>query len=137
MSQSHHLGSAALTWWQTLYSSTPSEPKSIPVVEKKAAEVEGGRISTSTGSVDVTPKPGDMRDIRNTEKPALEDVPKSVRVPPGLDEFMQPVREGNEWMLQCVKCHNQGKKMFTSTMHDMIMHCQAWHGLPSSLKGES
>jgi len=120
-----------------LYSSTPSEPKSIPVVEKKAAEVEGGRISTSTGSVDVTPKLGDMRDIRNTEKPALEDVPKSVRVPPGLDEFMQPVREGNEWMLQCVKCRNQSKKMFTSTIHDMIMHCRAWHGLASSLTHSS
>jgi len=121
----------------SLYSSTPSEPESTPFDEKKPDRVEGAQNSTSTGSVNVTPKPGDMRGIRNTEKPALEDVPKSVRVPPSLDEFMQPVCEGNEWMLQCVKCRNQSKKMFTSTIHDMIMHCRAWHGLVSSLTHSS
>jgi hypothetical protein len=93
-------------------------------------------ISTSTGSVDSTPKPRDMRDIINTEKPALENVPKSIRVPPGLDGFMQPVHNGNEWMLECVKCRNQSKKMFTSTIHDMLMHCRAWHGLTHRSEGD-
>jgi hypothetical protein len=85
------------------------------------------------GREDITLKTQSIRDEQDTEKKALEDVPREFRVPPGLKEFMQPIREGGAWILQCVKCQSQNKRFFTSTISDMISHCQVWHGLPSSL----
>jgi hypothetical protein len=67
------------------------------------------------------------------KKLAREDAPREVRVPPGLEEYMETIQMGNDWMLQCVKCQSRNKRFFTSTMQDMISHCQTWHNLPASL----
>jgi len=113
--------------------------------QKKEANFTDLRNAKSLGSV--------TKPISSEKEPAIEkpvpkaeerlkpedatllpkELPKSLRVPPGLEDFMQPIHESNEWMLQCVKCSGQNK-MFTSTIHDMILHCQTYHGLPSSLK---
>jgi hypothetical protein len=56
-----------------------------------------------------------------------EFLPRSLRVPPGLEEYMETVRLGKEWVVQCQLCKEAGKQFFTANAEDMMLHIQRIH----------
>lgn len=65
-------------------------------------------------------------------EPAPEAAPETLRAPPGWEEFIQPVRRGQGWMLRCTRCRIRGVVRSTPAVGDMVGHCIRWHGLPGS-----
>lgn len=57
-----------------------------------------------------------------------EVLPKSLRVPPDVDEYMKSVAFSEEHMIQCLICEKAGKSFYTSNVDDMTLHVQRGHG---------
>jgi len=69
-----------------------------------------------------------------------EVLPKSLRVPLALEDYMATEKLGKEWVVRRHLCARQGKQFYTANTGDMTIHVQRVHQqllpLISEAKGE-
>lgn len=95
-----------------------------------SASLSGHQTTPSSGVATDNEEVFEKEDLQSGPESAIkvEDLPKSLRIPPGLEGYMKTVKEGKEWLVQCQLCAKAGKQFFTANTSDMMLHIQGSHG---------
>ena len=107
---------------------TEKKPESIHIPEM-CGVVDNSNGEQVSGEGETCPKPSEKNITLEKRVPPVkaEVLPKSLRVPPGADEYMKHVTLGKENMIQCCICEKVKKCFYTNNVDDMVLHVQRIH----------